>query len=98
MRLKRFFLITCLLPIGLMGQNSQRIDQLETTELVLSMSQRSLVMPAYLTELKSLIAKQAYEYWTSREVEPYVSHLNVYAALYEANMYIDVGLQSATGS
>lgn len=59
-----------------------------TTELVMSMSQRSLVMPGYLTELKALIARQAYEFWKEGNVEPYVSHLNVYQALFEANKYL----------
>ncbi|WP_420318507.1 WD40 repeat domain-containing protein [Ekhidna sp.] len=59
-----------------------------TTELVMSMSQRSLVMPGYLPELKALIARQAYEFWKEGNVEPYVSHLNVYQALYEANKFL----------
>lgn len=57
-------------------------------ELVMSMSQRSLVMPGYLTELKALIAKQAYNFWKEGNIEPYVSHLNVYSALHEANKFI----------
>ena len=55
----------------------------------MSMSQRSLVMPAYLTQLKALIAKQAYNFWSGTYSEPYVSHLNVYSALHEANKAID---------
>ena len=58
------------------------------TELVMSMSQRSLVMPGYLTELKALVARQAYEFWKNGNVEPYVSHLNVYSALYDANKFL----------
>ncbi|WP_462248735.1 WD40 repeat domain-containing protein [Ekhidna sp.] len=58
------------------------------TELVMSMSQRSIVMPGYLTNLKALIAQQAYKFWKTGNVEPYVSHLNVYTALYEANKYL----------
>ncbi len=54
----------------------------------MSMSQRSLVMPGYQTELKALVARQAYEFWKEGNVEPYVSHLNVYQALYEANKYL----------
>ncbi len=54
----------------------------------MSMSQRSLVMPGYLTELKALVARQAYEFWKEGNVEPYVSHLNVYQSLYEANKYL----------
>lgn len=88
MRFRLFYLICLLLPGLSFGQTDQRINQLKTTELVLSMSQRSIVMPGYLTELKGLIARQAFEFWSKREAEPYVSHLNVYAALYEANKYI----------
>ena len=66
-----------------------RIGTLRTTELVMSMSQRSLVMPAYLTELKALIAKQAYNFWKNSNGEPYVSHLNVYSALHQANKFLD---------
>lgn len=58
------------------------------TELVMSMSQRSLVMPGYLTDLKALVARQAYEFWKNGNTEPYVSHLNVYQALHEANKYL----------
>jgi len=46
-------------------------------------------MPVYLTELKALIAKQAYEFWKNGNIEPYVSHLNVYAALHHANIFLD---------
>ena len=63
-------------------------DDPKVTELVMSMSQRSLVMPGYLTELKALVAKQAYNFWKAGNVDPYVSHLNVYQALYEANRYL----------
>lgn len=62
----------------------------KTTELVMSMSQRSLVMPGYLTDLKALVAVQAYHFWKNGNVEPYVSHLNVYKALYEANKYMGI--------
>ncbi len=65
-----------------------KIDDPKITELVMSMSQRSLVMPGYLTALKALIAKQAYNFWKDGNVDPYVSHLNVYQALYEANKYL----------
>lgn len=70
-------------------QLKERIGTLRTTELVMSMSQRSLVMPSYLTELKALIAKQAYNFWSGAYGEPYVSHLNVYSALHQANKYLD---------
>ncbi|WP_436516898.1 WD40 repeat domain-containing protein [Ekhidna sp. To15] len=69
------------------SQNKVENDP-KITELVMSMSQRSLVMPGYLTDLKALIAIQAYEFWKNGAVEPYVSHLNVYKALYEANKYL----------
>lgn len=69
--------------------NAQSIkDDPKVTELVMSMSQRSLVMPGYLTELKALVARQAYNFWKDGDVEPYVSHLNVYQALYQANKYL----------
>lgn len=81
----RLSLTTTLLSLVLFtqGQTNQT-----TTELVMSMSQRSLVMPGYLTELKALVARQAYEFWKEGNVEPYVSHLNVYQSLYEANKYL----------
>ena len=69
------------------AQNTSQNDP-KVTELVMSMSQRSIVMPGYLTELKALIAQQAYEFWKNGNVEPYVSHLNVYTSLYEANKYL----------
>ncbi len=74
---------------------STRIEQLEhqnTTlkymELVQSMSQRSLLMPAYFPETKALVARQAYNFWSEYEGNPLVSHLNVYSALYYANKYL----------
>lgn len=77
-------LATCL---HLNGQDKTPNDP-KLSELVMSMSQRSLVMPGYLTDLKALIAIQAYDFWKNGDVEPYVSHLNVYQALYEANKYL----------
>ena len=71
----------------------ERIGSLRTTELIMSMSQRSLIMPGYLTTLKALIAKQAYNFWNSSNGEPYVSHLNVYSALHQANKFL--GFDSA---
>ncbi|GAB4229251.1 MAG: hypothetical protein Tsb0034_00860 [Ekhidna sp.] len=55
----------------------------------MSMAQRSLVMPGYLTELKALIACQAYNFWQKGETEPYVSHLNIYSSLHRALKYLD---------
>ena len=80
----RIHLFFILLPLLGMGQNSDP----KVTELVISMSQRSLVMPGYLTDLKALVARQAYEFWKNGAVEPYVSHLNVYSALYDANKFL----------
>ncbi len=85
----RFSLTTILLLATLITNAQTRNPALTTTELVMSMSQRSLIMPGYLTELKALIARQAYEFWKNGDVEPYVSHLNVYSALYNANKYLD---------
>lgn len=66
----------------------EKIDRLAATELVQSMSQRSLLTPGYFPELKALIARQAYEFWKENSNEKYVSHLNVYSALYYANKYL----------
>ncbi|SNS85145.1 WD domain-containing protein, G-beta repeat-containing protein [Ekhidna lutea] len=81
----RFLTTTTLLSFALLS--SAQVNP-TTTELVMSMSQRSLVMPGYLTNLKALVARQAYEFWKEGNTEPYVSHLNVYQALYEANKYL----------
>jgi WD40 repeat protein len=81
----RSILTTTLLSLVLFAQGQTNQT---TTELVMSMSQRSLVMPGYLTDLKALVARQAYDFWKNGNVEPYVSHLNVYQALYEANKYL----------
>lgn len=64
------------------------IESLRYTELVQSMSQRSLLMPSYQAELKALVARQAYDFWKDSD-ETYVSHLNMYLALYYANKYLD---------
>lgn len=69
--------------------NDQTTINLKATELVMSMSQRSLVMPGYLTDLKALVAKQAFDFWKNGNIEPYVSHLNVYSALHQANKFLD---------
>jgi len=42
-------------------------------------------MPYYLSELKALTAMQAYNFWSTSNNDPYVSHLNVYSALHRAN-------------
>ncbi len=64
------------------------IESLRYTELVQSMSQRSMLMPSYQSELKALVAKQAYDFWKDSD-ETYVSHLNMYLALYYANKYLE---------
>ncbi|MEQ9468233.1 MAG: WD40 repeat domain-containing protein [Ekhidna sp.] len=81
-------LILTFLLAAFISLKAQTSSNPTTTELVMSMSQRSLVMPGYLTELKALVAQQAYIFWKEGNVEPYVSHLNVYQALYEANKYL----------
>lgn len=67
----------------------EEIQILKTTELIQSMSQRSEIMPSYQIELKALIAKQAYNFWIENEGEKYVSHKNVFSALYYANKYLE---------
>ncbi|XOV95027.1 MAG: WD40 repeat domain-containing protein [Bacteroidota bacterium] len=64
------------------------INALRLSELAQSMSQRSLLMPSYQSELKALVAKQAYDFWKNSE-ETYVSHLNIYLALYYGNKYLN---------
>ncbi|UXP31488.1 hypothetical protein N6H18_14140 [Reichenbachiella agarivorans] len=66
-----------------------QIEILRTTELIQSMSQRSEIMPSYHHDLKALIARQAYNFWIQNKGEKYVSHKNVYAALYYANKYLE---------
>ncbi len=90
------FLCTLTVAIVACGQDQQDVDllrkkinTLRTTELVMSMSQRSLIMPSHLGDLKALIAKQAFNFWSTGDREPYVSHLNVYSALHQANKFLD---------
>lgn len=83
-----FLLVACCFSASAQSSSNTQINDSKVTELVMSMSQRSLVMPGYLTELKALVAQQAYSFWKNGTVEPYVSHLNVYSALYEANKYL----------
>lgn len=70
------------------AEMEQRIQTMRSTELVQSMSQRSMLTPSYFYELKALVARQAYNFWKERSNETYVSHLNVYSALYYANKYL----------
>ena len=72
----------------LLKAQEAKIKTLEFSELVQSMSQRSLLMPSYQSELKALVARQAYEFWKTNSSEIYVSHLNIYLALYYANKYL----------
>ncbi|MFY0598713.1 MAG: hypothetical protein JXR03_03505 [Cyclobacteriaceae bacterium] len=65
-----------------------KIRTLELTEIVQSMSQRSLLMPGYHPELKALVACQAFNFWEENPDEKFVSHLNVYSALHYANKYL----------
>lgn len=73
---------------GRLADQQALIESLRYTELVQSMSQRSLLMPSYQAELKALVARQAYDFWKDSD-ETYVSHLNMYLALYYANKYLN---------
>lgn len=66
----------------------ERIKVLELTEIVQSMSQRSLLTPGYHPEIKALVACQSFNFWKENSDEKFVSHLNVYSALHYANKYI----------
>jgi len=68
---------------------TQQIEALQYTELVQSMSQRSLLTPNYLIDLKALIARQAYNFWAENPTEVFISHLNIYLALHDANKYFE---------
>lgn len=65
------------------------IVSLETTELIQSMSQRSILTPQYFLDRKSLTARQAYNFWIRNTASKFISHLNVYSALYNANKYYE---------
>jgi WD40 repeat protein len=65
-----------------------QIATLKRSELVQSMSLRSLLIPNYFPELKALTARQAYTFWVENTGDKLVSHLNVYAALHDANKYV----------
>lgn len=95
-------LLTCLSLLAAIAQPEkenqllQKIDSLnelivslETTELIQSMSQRSLLTPQYFKDLKSLTARQAYNFWIRNSASKFISHLNVYSALYDANKYYE---------
>lgn len=65
-----------------------KIKVLELTEIVQSMSQRSLLIPGYHAELKALVACQSFNFWQQNSDEKLVSHLNVYSSLHYANKYL----------
>ncbi|WP_109829958.1 WD40 repeat domain-containing protein [Reichenbachiella versicolor] len=85
------FLITSILVStqGFSQHSEQDYEKLLKSELVQSMSQRSLLIPNYHKELKALVARQAYNFWIDNDVEKLVSHKNVYSSLYYANKYLD---------
>ncbi|MFY0625960.1 MAG: hypothetical protein JXR07_06690 [Reichenbachiella sp.] len=64
------------------------LENLKYSELVQSMSQRSLLIPGYFPELKALVAAQAHQFWTKKSHEVYVSHLNIYSSLHYGNKYL----------
>lgn len=68
---------------------SELVISLETTELIQSMSQRSILTPRYFEDRKSLTARQAYNFWIRNTASKFISHLNVYSALYDANKYYE---------
>ncbi|MEP2025524.1 MAG: hypothetical protein ABJH98_10030 [Reichenbachiella sp.] len=68
---------------------SELVISLETTELIQSMSQRSILTPRYFKDRKSLTARQAYNFWIRNTASKFISHLNVYSALYNANKYYE---------
>ena len=80
------------LSYSLLAQETKlekELNALRQTELVQSMSQRSLLIPSYHAQLKALVAKQAYNFWAGHEGEKLVSHKNVYSALYYASKYLE---------
>ena len=85
--------ICCLLSLSLKGQDElssmeKELNSLRYSELIQSMTQRSLLIPNYFADLKGLVARQAYNFWKLNESEKLVSHLNVYRALHDANKYL----------
>ncbi|WP_258104553.1 WD40 repeat domain-containing protein [Marinoscillum sp. MHG1-6] len=87
-------LIITVFSLRLTAQDSlkiykEKVKLLELTELVQSMTQRSLLIPGYQPELKALVARQAFNFWQQNEEEKLVSHLNVYASLHQANKFLE---------
>ena len=72
------------------NQLREEVSVLRYTELVNSMTQRSLLIPGYFAEKKGLVARQAYNFWKRNQNEQLVSHLNVYKALHEAYKYLSI--------
>ncbi len=105
--MRKFGLIVGLCALGLLrlaGQNTSdeetkklraQLQSLQYSELIQSMTQRSLLVPGYFGDLKGLIARQAYNFWSLNKGEKLVSHLNVYKALHDANKYL--GYDSLNG-
>jgi WD40 repeat protein len=89
---KRYIFLACsiALSVHLFAQDSLQIQitNLKRSELSQSISLRSLLIPNYFPELKALTARQAYNFWVENTGDKLVSHLNVYAALHDANKYI----------
>ncbi len=79
---------------SVISQLQEKVETLHYTELVQSMSQRSLLIPGYFQDLKALVAVQAYNFWEQNTHEKFVSHKNVYSALHYGNKYLT--LDSAT--
>lgn len=69
-------------------QLRKQVEILRSTELIQSMSQRSLLTPSYFSSRKALVARQAYNLWVDNPGDRLVSHLNVYQALYYANKFL----------
>ncbi|MEQ8472372.1 MAG: hypothetical protein RIC35_14360 [Marinoscillum sp.] len=71
-----------------LDQLRNQVKTLKTTELIQSMSQRSILTPSYFSTKKALVARQAYNLWAVNPGNRLVSHLNVYQALYHANKFL----------
>ena len=74
--------------ISLSKSLEAEIASLKRSELSQSISLRSLLVPNYFPELKALTARHAYNFWMENTGDKLVSHLNVYAALHDANKYL----------
>ena len=86
--------LLCVSGFSLKGQTQlekieKELNSLRYSELIQSMTQRSILIPNYFSDLKGLVARQAYNFWKLNESEKLVSHLNVYKALHDANKYLN---------